>query len=414
MENKSNGILKISALLVVSIAVMFVVNLICAPIIEKNNASSKFEPLLQVMPEAKDFEVLYDVADGQSTLTDVSDKIVAVYKETSGLGYVVLLSTTEGFTHEPITFTLAFSNEGVITNVALTSYPESRDFGKDYPASYIGSDSAMANVSLVAGVTYSSSAFKNATSDAFNVLIANDLIKAGQKGADQILTELLPTVFGSMATPTGVSQYEEFEVSTSTLYKGFKALNDGGFAFLAKDGDTSVLALVNTSNDVKLLDVEGNDVTDAHPTVVSEAKNYCADKLVVTDGSKVISKLAGSTPEQISLNGVFNSVVSAYKVGNNYGFVVKTYGYGNEAMTSYFIIDNSGKIVKMSVTEIILHSEFYDDYELDEKSYLAGFAGLDNGNYTSEVSLISGATVSSNAIDMAAKAAFEAFAVIGG
>ena len=68
----------------------------------------------------------------------------------------------------------------------------------------------------------------------------------------------------------------------------------------------------------------------------------------------------------------------------------------------------------MSVTEIILHSEFYDDYELDEKSYLAGFAGLDNGNYTSEVSLISGATVSSNAIDMAAKAAFEAFAVIGG
>ena len=40
MENKSNGILKISALLVVSIAVMFVVNLLCAPIIEKNNASS--------------------------------------------------------------------------------------------------------------------------------------------------------------------------------------------------------------------------------------------------------------------------------------------------------------------------------------------------------------------------------------
>ena len=55
MENKSNGILKISALLVVSIAVMLVVNLLCAPIIEKNNASSKFEPLLQVMPEAKDF-----------------------------------------------------------------------------------------------------------------------------------------------------------------------------------------------------------------------------------------------------------------------------------------------------------------------------------------------------------------------
>ena len=83
-------------------------------------------------------------------------------------------------------------------------------------------------------------------------------------------------------------------------------------------------------------------------------------------------------------------------------------------MTSYFIIDNSGKIVKMSVAEIILHSDYFNAYTLDEPSYLAGFAGLDNGSYTSEVSLISGATVSSNAIDMAAKAAFEAFAVIGG
>ncbi|MGN1399327.1 MAG: FMN-binding protein [Erysipelotrichaceae bacterium] len=414
MANKSTGFVKITALLVVCIAVMFVVNLLCAPIIEKNNASSKFEPLLQVMPEATDFEVLFDAESGQSSLNEVSDKVVAVYKETSGLGYVVLLSTTEGFTHEPITFTLAFSPEGVITNVALTSYPESRDFGKDYPATYIGSDSAMANVSLVAGVTYSSSAFKNATVDAFNVLIANDLIKAGQKGADQILTELLPTVFGSMVTPNGVGQYEEFEVASTTLYKGFKALNDGGYAFLAKDGDDSILALVNTSCDVKLYDVDGNDVTDAHPAVVSEAKAYCADKIVKTDGSKTISKLADATAEEISLNGVFNSVVSSYKAGSNYGFVVKTYGYGNEVMTSYFIIDNSGKIVKMSVAEIILHSEYFDAYTLDEPSYQAGFAGLDTNSYTSEVSLISGATVSSNAIDMAAKAAFEAFAVIGG
>ena len=43
MENKSNGILKISALLIVSIAVMFVVNLLCAPIIEKNNGNISVE-----------------------------------------------------------------------------------------------------------------------------------------------------------------------------------------------------------------------------------------------------------------------------------------------------------------------------------------------------------------------------------
>ena len=416
MQNKG---LKVSVILVVSIAVLFVFNLITAPIIEKNNASSKFEPLLEVMSDAKDFETLYDINDKEnSQLTDVAETVEAVYKETSGLGYVVLLSTTQGYTHEPIKFTVAFSPEGIISGIALTNYPESKDFGKTtYPQTYIGQDSTLADVSIVAGVTFSSSAFKNATLDAFNVLTANNLVEAGKMSDDQILTQLLLTVDSSMANPQGVAQYEESEISSGTLFKAFKALNDGGYAFLAKDGETTVLALVNNDAIVKVVDVEGNDVSQQHSQVISDVQNYVADKLVEVTSKDVkkLTKLAGdATLNEIQLNGIYNSVVKAYSVGSGYGFIVKTYGYSNQVMTSYFIIDGNGVITAMTVDEIILQKEYFDSYTLDESSYKQGFIGLDGSTYNSDVALISGATMSTHAIDQATKDALDAYMILKG
>ncbi len=415
MSNK----LKVSAILVVTIAILFAGNLITKPLIEKNNASSKFEPLLEVMSDAKDFEVLYDVNDKEnSQLSDVADTVVGVYKETSGLGYVVLLSTTQGYTHEPINFTVAFSPEGIITNIALTNYPESKDFGKNtYPQTYIGQDSTLAGVSIVAGVTFSSSAFKNATLDAFNVLTANNLVEAGKMSDDQALTQLLTTAFTSMASPQGVAQYEESEISEGTLFKAFKALNDGGYAFLAKEDDTTTMALVNNDGCVKVVDIDGNDVTEAHSQVVADALNYVNGKLAGAAKKEVkkLSKLAEADLTEIVMNGVYNSVVKAYSTSaGDYAFIVKTYGYSNQVMTSYYVIDANGNIKAMTVDEIILQKEYFDSYTLDEDSYKAGFVGQNGSTYTSDVALISGATMSTNAIDMATKDALAAFAIIKG
>lgn len=415
MANK----LKVSVVLVATIAILFAFDLITSPIIEKNNASSRFEPLFEVMSDAKDFEVLYELDDkDNSSLKDVSDTVVGVYKETSGLGYVVLLSTTQGYTHEPITFTIAFDPQGVITNIALTNYPETKDFGKDYPSTYIGQDSTLADVNIVAGVTFSSTAFKNATSDAFNVLIANDLVEAGKMGDDQILKESLLTAFSSMATAQGAAQYEESDITSGTLYKSFKALNDGGYAFLAKDNGTTVLALVNNDGLVKVLDVEGNDVTSQHEQVVNDSKDYAADKLVEISSKdiKTLTKLASDQQlNDLAMNGIYNSVVKAYSIGDSYGFIVKTYGFSNTVMTSYFIIDADGNISKMTVDEIIIEKEYFNNYDLpDENAYKDGFIGYNSSTYNSDVALISGATMSTNAIDMAAKSALEAYSIIKG
>ena len=119
------------------------VNAYTAPIIAANGSAAVYEPLLEVMPDAQDFELLYDAADpAASTLTDVPETVQGLYRETSGLGYVIRLSTTKGYTGEPIELTMAVDSEGKISGIKLNAFPDSKHLGEDYPDSYLGQDSA--------------------------------------------------------------------------------------------------------------------------------------------------------------------------------------------------------------------------------------------------------------------------------
>ena len=61
------------------------------------------------------------------------------------------------------------------------------------------------------------------------------------------------------------------------------------------------------------------------------------------------------------------------------------------------------------VTFRILEKEYFSSYTLDEPSYKAGFAGLTADSFTGEDTLISGATISSNAVKTAVYDVFAAF-----
>ena len=400
MSSKSLG--KLAVLLVASLAVLVGVNTVLAPVIAKNAAAGEFEPLFAVMPDAQGFETLYSKGS-ETTLSDVGETVVGIYKETSGLGTVVTVSTSEGYTHEPIEFTIAFDTDGKISNMDLTAYPETKDFGADYPSTYVGQDSTLADVQLVAGVTYASKAFKDATQAAFDALIANDLLAAGEMGPEQILTNLLMVNDSAMSAPSGAAQYEE--VSANGFTKGFKALNGTGYAFIGEDGEP-VLAMVNATGRVMVLNTEGVNVTDSHPTVVENAKAFYTANPIVGDAKdeKRLAKLVGGEPtlEPIELGDTYNTVQAAYLVnGQYYGFIVKSYGYGNELMTEYYVMDANGAIVNMSVKEFIIEPDFFSDYTLDQDAYKAGLVGLDATTYTGEQTLIAGATISTNAITSA-------------
>ena len=142
------------------------VNFITGPVIEAHNEQVKFGSLYEVIPDAQGFEDVSDKAVLPATVT-------GVFQEKSGLGYAVTLSTTSQFSKDNMVFTVAIDAEGKIVAVKLTNYADSKDFGASYPEKYVGTDaSSVQGVDLVGGVTYSSTAFKNAVVDAFAALSA--------------------------------------------------------------------------------------------------------------------------------------------------------------------------------------------------------------------------------------------------
>ena len=429
MPNKKTGFAASALVLVLIFAVfalvLFGINIFAAPLIEANGSAQQFAPLYSVMPEAKGFELIYDANDSAaSALVDVPETVQAIYSETSGLGYAIRLSTTQGYTKEPIEFTIAIDAEGKISGTELTAYPDTKDFGADYPGSFIGQDSALGDVGLVAGVTYSSSAFKNAVSDGFAALIANDLVGAGVKSDAQILTELSVQVFTGLANRDGVAQVEEPEIAEGQftfIQKIMKALNGSGFAFVAKDGESSYLLTCNVSGAVRVYDIEGKDVTDtANAAMVEEASSYAAANTVSTADAE-LKKLRtmvseGAELTALPLDDVFNSVTGAYRITDGettlYGFCARPYAYSNQPIAVYYVLDENGAIVSMACDEIILFGEYFTSYELDEAKYKEGFAGLTAGNFTGEQTLISGATASTNAMTVAIEDVFAAFQAI--
>ena len=423
MENKkefSKSVLALVAIVLVAVLLLTGLNFITAPLIAENGSAAAFAPLYAVMPDAAGFDQLYDAADpGSSALANIPASVQSIYGETGGMGYVLRLSTSEGYTKQPIEFTLEIDAEGKISGVELTAYPETKDMGKEtYPQTYLGQDSTLANVSLVAGVTYSSSAFKNAVADSFAALIDNGLIGAGVKGDEQILVEMLAEVYPGIVSPTGTPQYEEQEIADgqySYIVKSLKALNDSGFALIMKNGDATYMAVCNAFGSVKIVDVDGNEVSD--DAMAAEAKAY-AEANIVSHSDGDLNKVKLLVPDAsdvtpISLEGVYNSVTCAYKAeGVGYVFVSRSYGYSNEPMVIYYVIDDNGAIVTMTADELILFKEYFTSYQLDESSYKAGFAGLTGDSFTGDEALISGATVSSDAVRVATEDAFAAFAAV--
>ena len=414
----SKSIVLLLVLFIVAALALTGINTVTAPIIEANGASAQFEPLFAVMPEAENFEVLYDVNDAAaSALADVPATVQGIYSETSGLGYAVTLSTTEGYTKEPITMTLAIDAEGKISALEVTSYPETKDVGADYPLTYVGQDSALGGVTLVAGVTFSSSAIKNAVTDGFNALINNGLVGAGQKSDDQVLLELLPQFYPGIANSGAILQYEEAEVNSGSIVKALKALNGTGYAFILNDGSASYLGVCTLVGGAKIVDLEGSEVDNS--AMLEEIKAYTADN-AQSQAEQEIAKLQRITSETAEISAlsvdVCNSISGAYSIVDGgvqyYGFVSRSYGYNNLTMPIYFVLGENGAIVKMTCDELILYAEYFSTYTLDEPSYKEGFTGLTADSYTGEQAFISGATMSSDAVDIATKDAFAAFAAI--
>ena len=83
-------------------------------------------------------------------------------------------------------------------------------------------------------------------------------------------------------------------------------------------------------------------------------------------------------------------------------------------MELYYVLDESGAITAFRAKELILYSEYFSNYTLDEPSYKEGFLGLTAESFNGEQALIAGATMSTDAVDTATRDVFEAFGLLKG
>ena len=402
MKENIKSVVVLTAICLVVAVLLAYTNSITAPIIEANKAAKASGSLLEVMPEASGFENITD------TLANLPATVKEVHRETSGLGHVMILGTTSQFSSGEMGITVAIGADGKISNVLLTGYYESKDFGADYPSTYIGQDSALGGVDTVAGTTFSSTAFKNAITDAFNVLIENNLVAAGEKSEEQLIGEVMPLAIPGCTNSLGECITEPIDAPDASVTQAFKAKNGTGYIYVMTTDAGTVVVGVNAFGEAQGFDLEGNAISDtavrdaakAFNPVLTEATNeggIAAATAAYDEGA-----VANVTPVSVT---EFKTITGAFKVELTdgtveYVFISQPVAYGNEAMKMLVRVTENGEVAAYKfISEIILHSEYYSDYTLDTESYVASLIGLTSDSAANDdIFLISGATMTSEAV----------------
>ena len=77
-------------------------------------------------------------------------------------------------------------------------------------------------------------------------------------------------------------------------------------------------------------------------------------------------------------------------------------------MDVYVILDAKGSIAKLDAEKFIFDEEYFSSFKgLNYSEYTSGFNGLTEDSFTSDTCIISGATMTSRAVEQSVRDAFE-------
>jgi hypothetical protein len=168
MKSKTLTLLKpavvLTAICLAAALLLSAVNHFTAPIIEQKEQEKYLATLGVVLPEAEGFEEI--------KLENAPKTVKAVYKETSGKGYALLMQAASGY--HTLEFSLGIDAQGKIAGISMTSTFHSggdSGLGKDLPAfldSFKGvGEDLKGSADKVTNATKSSAAMRAAMADAF-------------------------------------------------------------------------------------------------------------------------------------------------------------------------------------------------------------------------------------------------------
>ena len=364
-------------------------NYITAPVIAENQNAAANAALLEVMPEGKGFETA-DI----SALT-LPATVTEVHKETSGLGYVIKL-TTAGYGSDFVIM-CGVDSAGVVTGAVCLSSNETLGKEKAYGESFADKDAAGVDaVDIISGATKTTEAYKNAVKDALNAAIILGGGSVDIRTEEEILADNLDAAF-----PAGEKAFEKLFMVE--LIEGidsvYEAVNKAGYVFVVGEQFIGV---------------------NADGTVVTEG---IADTALYTDA---VSTIKTSTLEEIDISAyedLGKTVVSVQKTASgNFVLETKGAGYGIKGGDEYHPASNEYIIVRVAVTpdfriiDCLTVSEAETDGLGDacaDESFYGQFVGKTEENYN-EIDAISGATLTTNGYTQAIERAFNAVRTLNG
>lgn len=339
--------------------------------------------LLEVLPGAASFEELELTAEVPETVT-------AVYKDTAGNGFVVNSTAVSQYSESPMAISVGIGTDGIIKNIVVTNYAESKDFGADYPATYIGKDSALAGVDTVAGVTYSSNALKSAVNDAFTAVFAVADVAAGEKTDEQLAQEALAALAPASVNNAGVCEVTE----DNGL---FVTANRTGYAMVAQKNAYVADAF---GNYLGCTDASAEDaaVVEALTAAATDAYAAASEKSV----ERIVKIYKDAEVSVMTVNAPASTVNGAYSFAsegvNYYAFTASPFGYGGKIDILY-VVNENGEVAKFKV---LTHNETeYYGIAIAESDYAKGYDGAALDTIGDDVTVIAGCTFTTNAAKQA-------------
>ena len=318
-----------------------------------------------------------------------------VYKETSGLGYVMKLVTSGYGTG--MTIMCGVDANGVVTGAVCISSNETLGKEKTYGENFTDKDAAgLDAVDIIGGATKTTAAYKNAVKDALNTAIILGGGSVDIRTEEEILADNL-----SAALPAGDTKFEklflvEFIEGVDAVYA---AENGAGYVFVI--GEQFIGAL-------------------ADGTVITEGVENAS---AITDA---VALIQSTTLEEIDISAytdLSKTVVSAKKTASgNYIVETKGAGYGIKGGNEYHPASGEYIVVRVSMTadgkiiDCITVSEGETDGLGDacaDESFYGQFVGKTDDNYT-EIDSIGGATLTTDGYKQAIERAFTAVEILKG
>lgn len=367
-----------------------VTNQFTAPIIEKNSAAAADKALLEVMPDGTGFEPV-----DLSTYT-LPSTVTEAYKETSGKGHVIKLTTTGYGTGMVIMCGVSADNK--VTGAVCLSSNETLGKEKEYGVNFTGKDAAGVEATdTIGGATMTTGAYKNAIKDALNAVLILGGGEADLRSPEEIFADNM-----NEALPAANGEFTKLVVADDNHAIDFiYAANNGtGYVYVIED---KTFVVVGAAGNVVPADIDAD----------TAARAQAAAALAIAQ-----------TTVDTTNSGINENITAVQKTAaGNYIIQINGLGFAYFGDESHYV---PGKNIPIQICAVIspegvmLNCLTISQQEskgygavCGEESYYGQFDGKTIDTYK-EVDGIAGATITTNGYMKAIERCFKAVEILEG